>query len=72
MSLSSYKEQRFERLSDVVIDYLDDETASAEKFLQDLNRSLEEWRDYHHHRLSVFNKVLDRIQDLRQQPDIQG
>lgn len=57
--MTSYKEQRFERLKDTISEYLDDETGSSQEFLDDLERALLEMSQYFKGRVDAYTHVQE-------------
>jgi hypothetical protein len=57
-----YDKQRRDRLSEVVGDYLTDESIPSEKFYNDLKKEVEDWVDYYKKYYDKSSKVLSYIQ----------
>ena len=53
----SYHNQRRDRLSDVVGDYLTDESLTAQDFYRDLMAEVQSWIDYHEKELKRISEV---------------
>ena len=53
----SYHNQRRDRLSDVVGDYLTDESLTAQDFYRDLMAEVQSWVDYHEKELKRTSEV---------------
>ena len=53
----SYHNQRRDRLSDVVGDYLTDESLTAQDFYKDLMAEVQSWVDYHEKELKRASEV---------------
>ena len=53
----SYHNQRRDRLSDVVGDYLTDESLTAQDFYRDLMAEVQSWVDYHEKELKRISEV---------------
>ena len=47
MNTKSYEEQRRDRLSESITDYLTDESVSASECYQDMLKEVESWIEYH-------------------------
>ena len=60
MTVPDYETLRFERLANVVAEYMDEEVAAA-LFLSDLRKALLEWRDYHRKELAKSEEVLGAV-----------
>ena len=62
----SYEEARYERLSEVVCEYFDDEGGTQEAFLADLRKALSEGKSYFLDRVKEYEKtekILDEMGD---------
>ena len=57
-----YDKQRRDRLSEVVGDYLTDESMSPEQFFNDLKKEVQDWVDYYKGFHDKSSKVLSYIQ----------
>ena len=60
--LTSYQEQRFDRLADSIAEYLDDDGCEPEVFLNDLREGLQAGRKYFYGRVAAYDHVLGAIQ----------
>ena len=56
---TDYKEQRFERLKDIISDYLDDEDGTPQEFLNDLEKALLEMNQYFKGRLNAYTHIQE-------------
>ena len=59
-----YEEQRYERLDEVIFDYLQDDRTSVEELLADLRTVLIENRAYFRKHVDRHNKALDGVDQL--------
>ena len=59
-----YEQQRYERLDEVIFDYLQDDFTSVEELLADLRTVLIENRAYFRKHVDRHNKVLDGVDQL--------
>ena len=55
----SLEEQRYDRLKEIVSEYLDDEGQSSTKFLDDLQRALLENSSYFKGRVDAYTHIQD-------------
>jgi len=63
--MSTYSEQRKDRLADVVNDYLNDQDVTPAQFYFDLKAEVQSWIDYHKKemkRAEEFMKLMSPIQ----------
>ena len=67
---SSYADQRRDRLSDVIGDYLSDGTMSAEDIYNEIVSEVQSWIDYHEKELNKSIKFKELIK--HKVDDIQG
>ena len=58
----SYYNQRRDRLSDVVGDYLTDESLTAQDFYRDLMAEVQSWIDHHEKELKRASEVKDLLE----------
>ena len=56
-----YDKQRRDRLSEVVGDYLTDESMSSEQFFNDLKKEVQDWVDYYKKYYDKSSQVLSYI-----------
>jgi len=61
--MKSYYEQRRERLSESIFDYLSDENTTPDELLNDLFKEVKETFDYYDKYASKCKKVLDILTD---------
>jgi len=59
--MKSYSEQRRERLSEAVFDYLSDENTTPDELLSDLLKEVKETFDYYDKYATKCKKVLDTL-----------
>ena len=59
-----YEQQRYERLDEVVFDYMQDDFTSVEELLADLRTCLTENRAYFRKHVDNHNKALDGLDQL--------
>ena len=58
----SYHNQRRDRLSDVVGDYLTDESLTAQDFYRDLMAEVQSWVDYHEKELKRASEAKNLLE----------
>jgi len=59
--MNSYSEQRKERLSDVIFEYLSDEKTTPDELLCDLSEEVKDVFDYYNKYAIKCRKVLDML-----------
>jgi hypothetical protein len=62
MEIDSYYNQRRDRLSYAVRDYLTDESLTAQDFYRDLVAEVQSWVDYHKKELKRASEVKDLLE----------
>ena len=62
-----YEQQRYERLDEVIFDYLQDDRTSVEDLLADLRIILIENRAYFRKHVDRHNKALDGVDQIGQE-----
>jgi len=63
---NSYYNQRRDRLSDVVGDYLTDESLTAKDFYRDLMAEVQSWVDYHEKELKRASEAVSLLKGERE------
>jgi hypothetical protein len=59
--MDTFNQQRKDSLSDIVADYLSDESTSGLTFYNDIKDEIKSWKDYHTKNLEKCNTILNLI-----------
>lgn len=57
--VKTFEERRFDRLKEIISEYLDDEDGSSHEFLDDLEKALLEMSQYFRGRVDAYTHVQD-------------
>lgn len=64
--MKSYEEQRRERLTEAIFDYIQDENASARDLYLDIRNEIESTLQYHKKYVEKCSDLLDRLNGFRE------
>jgi len=64
--MKSYEEQRRERLSEAIFDYIQDENASARDLYLDIRNEIEGTLQYHNKYVEKCNELMDHLNGFRE------
>jgi len=63
--MQSYEDQRRERLTDVIFDYIQDENTSARQLYLDIRNEIESTQQYHRKYVDKCDELMDHLNGFR-------
>jgi len=67
----NYKQDRKDRLTDIIGDYITDEETTAEELYQDIMSEVKSWLDYHENYVKKCSAVYLKLQGLCKEPPLE-
>lgn len=64
--MESYENQRLDRLTDAIFDYIQDDKTSARNLYLDIRNEVESIREYHKKYMDKCNDLLDHLNGFRE------
>ena len=64
--MESYENQRLDRLTDAIFDYIQDDNTSARNLYLDIRNEVESIREYHKKYMDKCNDLLDHLNGFRE------
>lgn len=62
--MMNYQQNRKDRLTDLIADYITDEDVSAEELYQDILSEVKSWLDYHENYVKKCSAVYLKLQGI--------